>query len=199
MSFVRASILSFTLVTITAFGTQAQSFHIGLKAEGNFLKLSGRSFNGKTQAGYSAGAFGELNFTRQFGIQPELMFTQTFATTGDEFTQIYPGSVSSNFTLNYITVPVLFSYRPIPELSILVGPQYAYLVNQTEGLLQGSQYPKDAFKTSDLAIVFGGQLNLGKFKMGARYQAGVMNINGINNGDTWKINGFQLYLGFRIL
>lgn len=198
MHSVRASIFSIGLLTLTTVALQAQSIHIGVKAGPNFLKLGGRSFDGKMKAGYSAGAYGEINLNRTWGIQPELMFTQTFASTSDQFNAIYPGGVSSNITLNCITVPVLATYKPVPELSIMLGPQYTYIVNQTEGLLQGSSYPKDAFKKSDLAVVFGAQLNLAKFKLGARYQIGTVNLNAINDSDQWKLNGIQLYLCYRL-
>ena len=195
----RSIVLSIVVLAITTTGSYAQSFHLGLKAGLNVDKLTGRSFNGKSQAGFNAGAFGELNFNSKWGIQPEILYSLTQASTSDLFGQIYPGGVSSNIQLNYITVPILLFFKPIPELSIQLGPQYGYLVNQTEGLLVSPIYPKDAFAKSDLAVVFGGQLNLGKIKLGARYTGGVVSINNINNSDNWKKQGFQLYLGYRIL
>src|SRR5258708_30236569 len=116
--------------------------------------------------------------------------------TGDQFNQIYPGGISSNISLNYVTVPVFLTFKPVPELSILAGPQYGFLVAQTTGLFP--QGKNNSFSKSDFSIAFGGQLNLGKVKFGLRYVVGLFNINGINNSDTWKIQGLQAYLGYSI-
>jgi hypothetical protein len=45
----------------------------------------------------------------------------------------------------------------------------------------------------------GAQLNLGALKLGGRYVVGLANINDIDNKDKWKNQGFQLYLGLKIL
>ncbi len=45
----------------------------------------------------------------------------------------------------------------------------------------------------------GVQLNLGSAKVGGRYVVGLNNINDIDNRDEWKNQGFQLYVGFRLL
>ena len=51
---------------------------------------------------------------------------------------------------------------------------------------------------SDVALVFGGQLNLGKIKLGLRYQEGLNNVNAINSTDAWRTYGLQFYAGFQI-
>ncbi|MHA4807748.1 porin family protein [Flavitalea flava] len=192
-------VLSIVLLTLTTASSYAQSLHFGVKAGTDLFKLSGRSFDGKTQAGFSGGAYGEVFFTRQWGIQPELLFNQTMANTSSDFNAIYPGTISTKISLNYISLPILLAFKPVPELSILVGPQYGYLVSQTTGLAQSNPaYPKDAFKKNDISIVFGGQLNLGKFKIGARYVIGLNDINNYPSSDTWKNKGFQFHLGYQL-
>jgi len=97
--------------------------------------------------------------------------------------------------LDYLTIPVLLSYRPIPLLSLLAGPQYGILLNQDEHLVNNTE---KAFKKGDFALVGGVQLNLLSFLVGARYVAGLTNINNVTNESTWKNQGWQLYAGFRI-
>jgi len=193
----------FALVLISA-GSYAQSlpFHLGLKAGTDLFTVTGRSFTGKSKAGFSAGAYGEIKLSRMWYVQPELLFNQAFTTTTDVFNQIYTsyGAVSSNVTLNYITLPVMIAFKPVPELSILLGGQYGYLINQTEGLLQAPPAGKDkSFAKSDVGILFGGQLNLGKVKIGARYVINLNDINGINGSDQWRYHGFQFHVGYQIL
>lgn len=189
--------LAFLLLTASHADAQ-QSLQLGLKAGGNFFKVGGRSFDGKTKPSFSGGAYGELNFTSKWSLQPELLFNQTIAKTSEQFNQIYHGVSFQQVSLNYIAVPILVVFKPVPELSILVGPQYGYLIAQTTGLLQDvADQGKDAFKKNDLSIVFGGQLNLGKVKFGARYSAGLNNIC-FRTTDSWRQYGFQLYLGYQI-
>ncbi|HEY4109500.1 hypothetical protein, partial [Puia sp.] len=83
-------------------------------------------------------------------------------------------------------------------LSILVGPQYGFLVTQTEGLLQSpNDQNRKAFNRNDLSIVWGGQINLNKVIVGLRYTAGLNNIC-FRTTDTWRQYGFQFYVGYQL-
>ncbi|HEY6900612.1 MAG TPA: porin family protein, partial [Puia sp.] len=186
------------LIITASHANAQQSLQLGLKAGGNFFKVGGRSFDGKVKPSFSGGVYGELNFTSRWSIQPELLFNQTIAKTSDNFNSIYHGVSFQQVSLNYIALPVLVVFKPVPELSILVGPQYGYLLAQTTGLLQDpADRGRDAFNKNDLSIVFGGQLNLGKVKFGARYSAGLNNIC-FRTTDSWRQYGFQVYLGYQI-
>jgi len=195
-------IISFLLLTTATANSYAQKLHYGVIAGTNLYKVTGRSFDEKTRAGFSAGAYGEYFFSRMFGVQGELMWSQVKTQTDGDFNQIYGtyGGVSgADVFLNYISLPVMFSFKPTTELSILLGPQYSYLVNQTSGLLASPQWQnKDAFNKNEFSLVFGGQLNLGKVKVGARYTVGLTNLNGINSSDEWKYHGFHFSLGYQL-
>ncbi|HXD79696.1 MAG TPA: outer membrane beta-barrel protein [Puia sp.] len=189
------------LLTLTAAHSYAQkSMEWGLKAGGNYFKVGGRSFDNTYNVSFSGGAYAELNYTSKFTVQPELLFNQVLCKTSEGFTNIYSGLEPVGFqlvSLDYIAVPVLFVYKPVPLVSVIIGPQYSYLIAQTQGLLR-AETSKDAFHHSELALVFGGQLNLGKLTLGLRYQEGLTNVNGINTTDVWRTYGFQLYLGFQL-
>jgi hypothetical protein len=176
--------------------TQAQGIHFGIKAGANLFKVDGQSFSSEYKFGYNVGAFSEINFTPNIGIQPELLFNQTNYRTGTQFSDLYSGGINNyEGKLNYLSIPVLLSIRPIPLLSILVGPQFGILLNKDEHLTyQATQ----AFKSGDFALVGGAQLNLASIKVGARYVIGLNNINDVNDQASWKNQGWQLYAGFRI-
>ena len=123
------TIFTILLMAITSAGSYAQSIHWGVKAGTNIFNLGGRSFDGKYHFGYSAGGFAEINLNSQWGIQPELVINQTMATTQDNFNTIYQGISPQKVSLNYITVPVLLTFRPVKEFSIQAGPQYGYRRN----------------------------------------------------------------------
>jgi hypothetical protein len=188
------------LLTLTAAHSYAQkSMEWGLKAGGNYFKVGGRSFDNTYNLSFSGGAYAEFNFSKSFTIQPEFLFNQVLCKTSQTFNQIYAGSgvFDQLVSVDYLAVPVLLVYKPMPLLSILVGPQYSYAIAQTQKLLQ-QQPDKNAFSHSDLALVFGAQLNMGKAKVGLRYQEGLNNVNAINSSDTWRTYGLQLYFGFQI-
>ena len=190
-----AFVLSLSLLLVVVHG-QAQGFHIGIKAGANLFKMDGESFDQEYKFGYNVGAFSELNFTSSWGLQPELLFNQTNYRTGTQFSDIYPDGVNDvKGKLNYLSIPVLLSFRPIPLLSLLAGPQFGILLKQDEHLVNNAG---QAFKKGDLSIVAGAQLNLAAVKVGARYVVGLNNINDLQNQNNWKNEGWQLYAGFRI-
>jgi hypothetical protein len=196
----RTRTVAFILVLLTLTTTLSyaqQSIQLGLKAGTNYFKLGGRSFDNTYNFSFSGGAYANLNYSSKWSIQPELLFNQTLGKTSETFSQIYPGTVADQLvSLDYIALPILAVFKPIPQLSILLGPQYGYLISQTEGLEPGTD--KKFFSKSDFSLIFGAQLNLDKVKFGLRYSEGLNNINAINTSDTWRQFGFQAYLCFQI-
>ncbi|HTR31005.1 MAG TPA: porin family protein [Puia sp.] len=196
----KLAFVTLLLLTLTAGHAYAQkSMEWGLKAGGNYFKVGGRSWDESYRMSFSGGAYAEINYSKHFTIQPELLFNQVLAKTSEEFNQIYSGQGVSYqlVSVDYIAVPILLVYKPIPLLSIMIGPQYGFAVAQTRGLLY-NQPDKNTFSRSDLALVFGGQLNMGKIKIGLRYQEGLNNVNAINSTDAWRTYGLQFYVGFQI-
>ena len=191
--------LSLLLLTGPMTCTQAQSsLQLGIKGGGNYMKIGGRSFDGGHYLGFSAGVYGKLNFSSKWSLQPELDWNETVAQTSDEFNQIYVGASQQMVYLHYVALPVLVSFRPIPELSLLLGPQYGYLFSQTTNLLQApSERGMNAFNKNDLSIIFGTQANLGKVILGLRYSAGLNNIC-YRTTDPWRQYGYQFYIGYQL-
>ncbi|WP_207510847.1 porin family protein [Longitalea luteola] len=182
--------------TITTFSF-AQGFHIGAKAGANIFKVDGTSMKDEFKFGYNLGAFAELNFSEKWGIQPEVMWNQTNFRTGNNFNDIYPGGKNDlEGKLNYLSIPVLLSFSPAKIISFQAGPQFGILLNQDESLFENG---REAFKSGDFSMLGGVQLNLGALKLGGRYTVGLANINDIDDREKWKNQGFQVYLGTRIL
>ncbi|MDP4150279.1 MAG: porin family protein [Bacteroidota bacterium] len=192
----RAVALSLVLFSFAAVNTQAQGVHLGIKAGANLFKVNGQSFDQGFQFGYNAGAFAELNFSSRWGIQPEVMFNQTNYRTGAKFSDVFPeGPNDFKGKLNYLSMPILLSYRPIKLISLMAGPQFGILMSGDQTLLQNGQ---SAFKKGDFSMIGGVQLNLMALKLGARYAVGLNDINDLGNSQTWKNQGWQIYAGFRI-
>lgn len=175
----------------------AQGFHLGVKGGANIFKVDGKSFSEEYKFGYNLGAFAEININEKWGIQPELLWSQTNYRTGTEFSSLYPeGSKDVEGKLNYISIPLLLSFKPVKLLSLQVGPQFGIKTSEDKDLFGET---KEAFKSGDFSMLGGAQLNLGALRVGGRYVVGLANINDIDNKDKWKNQGFQLYLGLTIL
>ena len=190
----------FGLITVLLVSTAAMAqFHIGVKAGANMTKIDGKSFKEQFRSGYHLGGFAEIGFGKKFGIQPEVVFNQYSTRVDSNFSHIYenvfnPG-YASNIKLNYLSVPLLLTYKFLGPLSLQVGPQFAVLIDQNKTLLQNGQ---QAFKNGDFSMVAGAQLKLLKFRLTGRYVVGLNNINDIDNQDKWKNQTIQLSLGLAL-
>lgn len=184
-----------TCITSLSF---AQGFHVGLKGGANLYKVDGKSFSEEFKFGYNLGGFAEIYFGKKVGIQPEILWNEVNTKTSTQFKDIYNTSISElkNIKLNYLSIPVLLNVRPSKFITLQAGPQFGILLNQDKTLLQNG---KEAFKKGDFSLLGGVQLNIGGIKVGGRYAIGLNNINDIDNQDEWKNQGWQLYVGFRII
>jgi hypothetical protein len=181
-------IIAFTSVTL------AQGFHIGAKAGANLGKINGQSFHDGFKLGYQLGGFAEIDFTKGFGIQPEVLFSQTNTKVTDEpLSGLKPGA---DIHLNYLSVPILLRFNAGKILTFNLGPQFSVLTNSHETTVENIG---NAFKGGDFAMVGGAQVNLGAFRVYGRYVAGINNVSAVTNSDKWRHQQFQFGLGVRIL
>jgi len=191
----KSIVLSLLLVGFAVINTRAQGVHLGVKGGANIFKVDGQGYDQGFHFGYNVGAFAELNFTSAWGIQPELLWNQTNYRTGTQFSSIYPGGLNDvKGKLNYLSVPLLLSFRPVKLISLQAGPQFGILLNQDKNLVNNT---KDAFKKGDFSLVGGVQLNVANLVVGGRYVVGLTDINDVTNDQKWKNQGFQVYAGFR--
>lgn len=175
---------------------QAQGFHLGFKGGANLLKIDDVAFSEEFTFGYHIGGFAEINFSKKWGIQPEVLWSQNSFKTANDINQVIPGSINDvNVKLNYLQIPLVLTYRPIKLISFQVGPQFGILVNEEKNFLQNTG---SAFKSGDLSLLAGAQLNLLGLRVGGRYVVGLNNIGDITTQTDWKSQGWQLYVGFKI-
>jgi len=191
--------LLFVAVTIFVLNSiQAQGIKLGVKVGANLTDMSGVSFKDGYKFGYHAGFFSELMLTKKFGIQPEILFCETNLRVGDSLGSLYNGISITDIAkvkLQYISIPILLDYKPIPFLTLQAGPQFGILMNQTKPL---SANAKDAFKKGDLSLLLGAQLNVFKFRIYARYAVGLSDINDFDNKEKWNSQTVQLGLGLAL-
>jgi Outer membrane protein beta-barrel domain len=189
------------LATITLFSlanVQAQGIKMGVKGGVNLSNIGSSSFKSDYLFAFQGGAFFEIDFNKKVGIQPEILFSQTSLKKGVGFDSLYAGisnlASDGNVTLSYLSIPVLLRYNVNKLLTIHVGPQYSILIDKKETLLANG---KSAFANGEFSIVGGLQLNLTFFRVYARYNIGLTNINDIQDKDKWQNQQLQFGIGFR--
>jgi hypothetical protein len=70
-------VLLVTFLALSFVGTYAQGFRLGAKAGANLMQISDRSYSDGFKLGYQLGGFIELDFSKTFGVEPEVLFSQT--------------------------------------------------------------------------------------------------------------------------
>lgn len=209
---VLVMVLSFAALTTQA---QRHDFDLrkkvmfGLKAGTNFSNVydsNDEAFNTDSKFGFVGGLFFSFPIGKYFGIQPEVLFSQK----GFKATGVFLGSpYDLSRTTNFIDVPLLISIKPAPGLNILLGPQFSYLLRQTDtftyssGALTSQQVQE--FKNADirkniLGLVAGADINAGYMVFGLRAGWDFLNNNGDGTTTTprYKNTWLQGTIGFRI-
>lgn len=186
------------LVAITASASSFAQFRIGPKLGANIGKIEGKGFDEQYKLGYHLGAFAEIPLGKKFGLQPEILWNQINSDTASNFRQIYTelgNQDLKNPQLNYLSIPLLLTYKPVKVLSLQAGPQFGILLNKDKTFIDNG---KEAFKSGDFSMLFGAQLNILRVRVYGRYAIGLNNINDISSQEKWKTTGFQLGVGLAL-
>ncbi len=186
------------LVTLTASATSFAQFRIGPKLGANIGKIDGKGFDEQYKLGYHLGVFAEIPLGKKFGIQPEVLWNQINSDTVSGFSSIYQNLDNQNLSnpqLNYLSIPLLLTYKPVKVLSLQAGPQFGILINKDKNIFQNG---KEAFKNGDLSMLFGAQLNILRVRVYGRYAIGLNDISDVTSQEKWTTRGFQLGVGFAL-
>lgn len=197
MKSILLSSVAITLSLFIASSTSAQGVRLALHAGANMGKIDGKSFKDEYKLGYHLAVAPEIMFSKKWGVQPEVMFSQTNTTTSTAFEDIYKISSSElkDVKLNYLSIPLLLSFRPVSFLTFQAGPQFGILMNKQKKFLENG---RDAFSNGDFSMLAGAQINILRLRVYGRYGIGLNNINDIDEQDQWKSQTLQLGVGFAL-
>lgn len=193
----------YLVILIAAFismNASAQGIKFGPKLGANMGKIDGAGFDEKYSLGYHVGGFVQINLSKKWGIQPEVLWNQVSTDTVSGFKALYQnlGNQANNFNdlkLNYLSIPILLNYSPSKIITFQAGPQFGILIDNGNTLVQNGG---DAFKKGDLSLLGGLQLNLLKFRVYGRYAIGLNDINDVSNSQKWRNQGIQLGIGLAL-
>jgi len=179
---------------------------LGFKAGANLSNVydtQGEEFQADSKIGLVGGLFLTLPLTDVIGVQPEFLFSQRgYQGSGSVLGSKY----SFARTTNFIDVPLLVSFRTGEYLSILVGPQYSFLVSQnytfTSDLVsisQDEQFDNENLSKNILCLTGGADLNLGNVVISGRLGWDMTSNKGDGTSTTprYKNVWYQATIGYR--
>ena len=188
-------LLASAIVMIALSGVaNAQHLTIGGKAGANLTKITGEAFKEGFDLGYHLGLFAEIDLSKKWGIQPELIWNQinTHRASGIDSVLNNWQDNTGSIQLKYLTIPILLRYNVGKLITLNLGPQFGILASKNNTLWKNS---KEAFKSGDFGMVGGLQLNLKNLRVYGRYDIGLSNINDVGNNDKWKSQQLQIGVG----
>jgi hypothetical protein len=201
-------ILSIGAIAFILQVSNAQSgFVFGVKGGANYSNQydsKNSDFTATSKFGFAAGAFLNIPLGQYLGVQPEILFSQKgFKAEG----KVLGSPYDLTRTTNYIDVPLLLTIKPIEYVSIVVGPQYSYLIKQTDVFSnnlftseQTKEFTNENLRKNVLGFVGGLDVNAKSVVIGLRAGWDVQNNNGDGTSNTprYKNAWTQLTVGFRL-
>jgi hypothetical protein len=183
-------------------------FDFGVKTGANFANVydaQGDEFRAEGKFGFVAGVFAAIPIAPFVGIQPEILFSQKgFKATGSLLGSNYGLTRTSNF----IDIPLFLAVKPIPQITVLAGPQLSYLIRQTDefnshvlSTEQIQQFDNDNVRKNVVGAVAGLDFNLEPFVIGTRvgWDFHINNGDGSSQTPRYKNTWIQATLGYLFL
>jgi hypothetical protein len=180
---MKKTIIVLTLLCI--FNCSFAQVRLGLKAGGNLANIDGFD-KSKMKLGLHAGPVLQVNLAKLLFIQSEFLYSVKGSRSDSTQT-----SSSATLNLNYITLPVLFGFRPSPNLSVKLGPEIGRLLSaksEEDGSSRDlSSFYNDFDLGADLALAY----TFKKISLDLRYNYGLKELlRGAQNGNIMNEESF---------
>lgn len=173
-------------------------FRFGAKGGVNINKIQGKSYKEGFNFNFQAGGFLQFNFSRRFGIQPEVNFVQTSSEfsndPNDVYYDLFLDGNQKKAKLSYLEIPVLLNINvgESRRVKLQIGPSYGALLKQTVDSLKTSG---NLYKNAEWSAIGGLWIQLPFINLGARYKLGLTDVNAIDDRQTWKNQAIQVFVG----
>ena len=118
---------------------------IGIKGGVNIDNLS--EFNGRSRISGHGGIFINHTINKNFSFQPELLYSA-------EGQRFYSNAMEHTLALDYLQLPLMIQYYPVPELYIEAGPQVGLLISAQDKVdqINGHSNVRHDYASAQLAI-----------------------------------------------
>jgi len=209
MKKITLMIAAATLMVCNSFAQKNynEEISLGFKVGANYSNVydsQGEEFTADSKFGWATGAFLSIPIGHFLGVQPEVLFSQ----------KGYKGSgsvIGSEFnytrTTNFIDVPLLLALKPSPQITLLAGPQFSYLIKESyvfESALvnidRQEELKNDNIRKNILCFLGGIDFNLNNVVIGTRVGWDLQTNKGDGTSTTprYKNMWYQATVGFRL-
>jgi len=204
---MKKNLFIISALILVATTMSAQEIHFGVKAGLNYSNIydsQNKSYSADGKLGFAVGGFVSIPLVGMIGVQPEIQFSQKGF---QAISNILGSEVKLTRTTDYIDVPVFLSIKPMEMLTILVGPQYSFLIKQTDvfsnpisNIAVTQDFNTDNIRKNTLCVVGGVDINLNNIVLGARIGLDMFNNDGDGNSTAprYKNVWAQATVGFRL-
>ena len=185
---------------------ESNKIAVGIKGGVNYSNIydtEGEEFNADAKIGFVGGVFVAVPIGQFFGIQPEILFSQKgYQSSGSVLGIDYKLTRTSN----YIDIPLYFALKPSSTVTVLLGPQYSYLMKQTDvfenpvsNVEVEEEFENDNIRKNTLGFIGGVDINISDIVVGARISWDLTNNNGDGTSTAPRYKNVlgQLTLGYR--
>lgn len=176
---------------------------LGFNSSGTYSN-HGQDFISDSKAGIAFGLFGGIPFGKYIGFQPEISISQKgFLGSGTLLGNPYMIKRRTTF----IDIPIMAQFKPIEFLTIVIGPQYSFLINEKNdftfgdnGAEQQAEFDKENPRTNILGFVMGADINISHIVISGRFGFDLQNNYGDSNLITprYKNQWLQLGVGYKL-
>jgi hypothetical protein len=175
-------------------------FRIGAKAGIDINHVPGLTYGQGFNFNYQLGGFMQFNYSKRFGIQPEVNFVQSTSTFSHDLSDVsedlFYGGPQKNEKLNYLEIPVLLNINvgETRHVKLQVGPAYSTLLGSmpnSEKTGKNIQY-----SNSELSALGGFWIQLPFINLGARYKYSLGNVYNPVTGEKGKAQAIEVFTGF---
>jgi hypothetical protein len=185
---------------------ERNKFHPGIKIgvnNSNVYDETGDEFKAEPKYGFAGGVFLSVPLGKYLGLQPAAMISQKGFHASGKIAEV-PYELSR--TTTYLDVPLLVEFKPLKALTLVGGPQYSYLLAQTDVFKQSNNtsIQQQEFKNEDirknmLSAALGFDIHLGRFVVSGRYNFDLQqnNPDGSSEAPRYKNIWLQGTIGAR--
>jgi hypothetical protein len=179
----------------------------GLKAGVNYANVwdeEGQDFRADPKLGLAGGVFIGIPLGKYLGIQPEMLISQKgFKGSGT----LLGNGYSMTRTATYLDVPLQVQIKPTSFLTLVIGPQYSYLLHQKDVYTLGAnrveqeqEFKRDNIRKNVLGFVLGADVNIDHLVLSARVSWDFQTNNGDGSSSTprYKNQLMQFTVGYKI-
>jgi hypothetical protein len=180
---------------------------LGFKAginRSNVFDESGGAFVANPKPGYVAGIFLAVPFGSLLGFQPEVLIQQKgFQGSG----RIGGESYLISRTTTHLDIPLQLQFKPFKWLSLVGGPQYSYMLKQTDRFTYGSnsdeqskEFDNDNIRRNIFGTVIGLDIMVQHFVISGRSGWDMVSNHGDGTSSTprYKNMWLQGTIGYRL-